>query len=148
VSCLPASCSVLTAGLCLCIAPTNASSTPTATVAQVRSTENHLLKPSFLRTHFKSVLHVFDASETISSAFSQALHNLLHYFVFINNPQVDFKNDFNRGKVNFVPFLTEPNPADVLSESPGIPEFPSWIILPLSITATVILVAYGKKRER
>lgn len=66
----------------------------------------------------------------------------------INQTIYDSKNDLNLGKVNFIPFLTEPNPAAMPSESPEIPEFPSWIILPLFIIATMMLIAYGKKRKR
>jgi len=44
----------------------------------------------------------------------------------------DFKYDFYLGKVNFVPFLTEPNPV--------IPEFQSWVFLSLLLTATLLVI--------
>jgi parallel beta-helix repeat protein len=55
----------------------------------------------------------------------------------------DFKYDFNLGKVTFVPFLTEPNP-----EAMPIPEFPSWIILPLLLTATLVIIIYRNRLTR
>jgi hypothetical protein len=89
----------------------------------------------------------------------------------INQSIYDFKNDFNLGIVNFVPFLTEPNPQTMpnpsLSPSPpptaspippqspnptptpnstsSIPEFPSWLILPLLAMASAFLVNLKKK---
>jgi hypothetical protein len=91
----------------------------------------------------------------------------------INESIHDFKNDFNLGIVNFVPFLTAPNPQampnpniDVspLSPSPTqspnqtpsvtptstVPEFPSWIILSLTTIMTLIaavIVRRTKARE-
>jgi hypothetical protein len=67
----------------------------------------------------------------------------------INQTIYDFKNDFTLGKVDFVPFLTEPNPA-APAVPPAIPEFPSWTILPL-LTIVMIgttLLIYFKKRVR
>lgn len=70
----------------------------------------------------------------------------------------DFKYDLNLGTVSFVPFLTSQNPqAPSTSYSiplpsptpPVIPEFPSWIILPL-LTIVMIgtsLLFYFKKRN-
>jgi len=55
----------------------------------------------------------------------------------INQTIFDFKNDFNLGKVNFIPFLSEPNPEEM---STPIPEFPSWIILPLLLTVTLLII--------
>jgi hypothetical protein len=54
----------------------------------------------------------------------------------------DYKYDFNLGKVSFVPFLTEPNPEAMPTE---IPEFPSWIVLPLFLAATLAVVVVRKK---
>jgi len=53
----------------------------------------------------------------------------------INQSIYDSKNDYKLGTVNFVPFLTEPNP-----EAIPIPEFPSWIILLLFITTTLLII--------
>jgi parallel beta-helix repeat protein len=55
----------------------------------------------------------------------------------INQTIFDFKNDFNLGTVNFIPFLSEPNPEEM---STPIPEFPSWIILPLLLTVTLLII--------
>jgi hypothetical protein len=60
----------------------------------------------------------------------------------INQSIYDFKNDFYLGTVNFVPFLTEPNPEEM---STPIPEFQSWIILPLLITATLLIIICKQK---
>lgn len=69
----------------------------------------------------------------------------------------DFKYDINLGTVNFVPFLTEPNsqaPSTSFSITmpappplPLIPEFPSWMILPFLIIAT-LLAALVSRRKR
>jgi len=58
----------------------------------------------------------------------------------INQTIFDFKNDFNLGTVIFVPFLTEPN-----LEAMPIPEFPSWIILPLFLIATLAVTIFRKR---
>ena len=55
----------------------------------------------------------------------------------INQTIYDFKYDFNSGTVNFVPFLTETNPE--------IPEFPSWIILPLFLIASLAVMILRKR---
>ena len=60
----------------------------------------------------------------------------------INQSIYDFKKDFYLGTVNFTPFLTEPNPEEM---STPIPEFPSWRILPLLITATLLIVICKQK---
>ncbi|PVX23001.1 MAG: hypothetical protein CW691_11840 [Candidatus Bathyarchaeum sp.] len=60
----------------------------------------------------------------------------------INISMRDYKYDFNLGKVSFTPFLTEPNPQ---ATSDTVPEFPSWIILPLFLVATVAVVSVRKK---
>ena len=49
----------------------------------------------------------------------------------INQTIYDFKYDFNVGKVNFVPFLTELNP--------NIPEFPSWSLLFVMLVAVIVI---------
>ena len=58
----------------------------------------------------------------------------------INQSIRDFNDDFNLGTVSFVPFLTEPN-----TEAIPIPEFSSWIILPLLLIATLLIIL-GKQR--
>jgi hypothetical protein len=60
----------------------------------------------------------------------------------INLTIYDSKYSFDLGKVNFVPFLTEPNSEALPSE---IPEFPSWILLPLFLVATFGVVAFRKR---
>jgi len=62
----------------------------------------------------------------------------------INMTIYDYKYEFDLGIVNFVPFLTEPNP----EATSTIPEFPSWIILPLFVTATFAVIIYRKKLYR
>ena len=54
----------------------------------------------------------------------------------------DYKYDLGLSKVNFTPFLTEPNPE---ATSDPIPEFPSWILLPLFLAATFAVVAVRQK---
>jgi hypothetical protein len=52
----------------------------------------------------------------------------------------DYYDDFYLGKVNFTPFLTEPTPEAMSTELPDLPEFPSWIILPLCLLSTIVAV--------
>lgn len=54
----------------------------------------------------------------------------------------DYKYDFGLGTVSFVPFLTEPNPE---ATSDPIPEFPSIILLPLFLTATLAVTIIRKR---
>ena len=61
----------------------------------------------------------------------------------INQTMHDVKNDYHLGKIDFVPFLTEPNP-----EAIPIPEFPSWIILPLLLIATLLITIFRQKLTR
>jgi parallel beta-helix repeat protein len=66
----------------------------------------------------------------------------------ISNSIYDNKEDSSLGTVNFVPFLTEPNPEVSPTSTLGIPEFPSWIILPIFMIATLLIpVVYFKKRK-
>jgi hypothetical protein len=95
----------------------------------------------------------------------------------INQTIFDFKDNFNLGTVNFVPFLTAPNaqapslptptPTPSLSPSPSltatpigssalssspsptptIPEFPTWIILPLFAVAILLSTVIIRKKE-
>jgi parallel beta-helix repeat protein len=60
----------------------------------------------------------------------------------INQTIFDFKNDFNLGRVTFVPFLTEPN-----SATPVIPDTYSILIMPLLIIATLVGVLFHKKKH-
>jgi hypothetical protein len=57
----------------------------------------------------------------------------------------DFKYDFNLGTVDFVPFLTEPNPEAMPTSNLVIPEFPSLIILSLFLIVTLVAVFCSKK---
>jgi hypothetical protein len=64
----------------------------------------------------------------------------------ISNSIYDSKDDPSLGTVNFVPFLTAPNPN---AQTPSVPEFPSLIILPV-LTVVMIgtsLLVYFKKRN-
>ena len=75
----------------------------------------------------------------------------------INQTIYDFKNDFNLGKVNFVPILSAPNsqaptyppsPTQTPNPTPVIPEFPlaaTALVLILSLTITTAILA--KKRK-
>jgi len=54
----------------------------------------------------------------------------------------DYKYDFDLGRVDFVPFLTEPNPEEM---STPIPEFPSWLLVPLFLMATFAVVVVRKR---
>jgi hypothetical protein len=95
----------------------------------------------------------------------------------INQTIFDFKDNFNLGTVNFVPFLTAPNaqapslptptPTPSLSPSPSptatpigssalssspsptitIPEFPTWIILPLFVVTILLSTVIIRKKE-
>lgn len=72
----------------------------------------------------------------------------------INQTIYDFKNDFNLGIVDFVPFLTEPNPeAPKVSEpkpEPQQPDQQTTILIAASVTAVVVclgLVIYLIKRK-
>jgi hypothetical protein len=69
----------------------------------------------------------------------------------INQTIHDYKNNSNLGTVNFTLFLTAPNPQAMSNPnaliptlpptpSPSIPEFPSWVVLSLLITATLLTV--------
>ena len=54
----------------------------------------------------------------------------------------DYKYDFDVGTVNFVPFLTEPNPEEM---STPIPEFPSWLLVPLFLVSTFAVIVVRKR---
>ncbi|MCW4016884.1 MAG: right-handed parallel beta-helix repeat-containing protein [Candidatus Bathyarchaeota archaeon] len=64
----------------------------------------------------------------------------------INQTIYDYKYTFNTGHVGFTPFLIEPHPETLsilthdFSSNPVIPEFPSWIILPLFLIATILII--------
>ncbi len=60
----------------------------------------------------------------------------------INQTIFDFKNDFNLGTITFIPFLTEPVPEEMATP---IPEFPSWVVLPLLLMATFVAVFFKKR---
>ncbi len=60
----------------------------------------------------------------------------------INQTIYDFKNDFNLGRVTFVPFLTEPN-----SAAPTVPDTYSILIMPLLMIATLVGVLFNKKKH-
>ncbi len=55
----------------------------------------------------------------------------------INQTIYDYKNDFTLGTVTFDPFLTEPNPEEMATP---IPEFPSWLLLPLFLVVTFAVI--------
>jgi hypothetical protein len=58
----------------------------------------------------------------------------------INQTIYDSKYDSNLGTVTFIPFLTEQNPE--------IPEFSSWLLLPLFFVATIVVVVVRRKLIR
>jgi hypothetical protein len=60
----------------------------------------------------------------------------------INQTMFDFKKDYNLGTITFIPFLTEPVPEE---NATPIPEFPSWAVLPLLLTATAVAVFFKKR---
>ncbi len=63
----------------------------------------------------------------------------------INQTIYDFKYDFNLGTVNFIPFLTEPNPEEM---STPIPEFPSWTpMLIVLIIALAVVFIYRRRLQ-
>jgi hypothetical protein len=79
----------------------------------------------------------------------------------INQTIYDFKNDFNLGTVNFVPFLTVPNPqatpnpnasipTPTATPTPTVPEFPLLAILPLCVflVSVAVLFRYRKTRNQ
>jgi hypothetical protein len=57
----------------------------------------------------------------------------------------DYKYDFSLGKVSFIPFLTEPNPEATPRANPEIPEFPSWMFLPLFLVVAFVVALYRKR---
>jgi hypothetical protein len=65
----------------------------------------------------------------------------------------DSKYSFDVGTVSFSPFLTEPNPEANLTLAPpepsvpyeAIPEFSSWILFPLFLVSTLVVVFCGKR---
>lgn len=77
----------------------------------------------------------------------------------INQTIHDFKNDFNLGVVNFIPFLTAPNPQTSSSFSvntlpttsssatPTVPEYSMVIIIILIMLLTLVLSLLGWKRQ-
>ena len=64
----------------------------------------------------------------------------------INQTIYDYKYTFTTGHVDFTPFLDEPHPETAsistrdFSTNPVIPEFPSWIVLPLFLIATILII--------
>lgn len=60
----------------------------------------------------------------------------------INLTIYDSKYDFDLGIIDFVPFLTESN-TEATSEL--IPEFPSWLLLPLFLVATFVVIAVRRR---
>ncbi len=78
-------------------------------------------------------------------------------------------NEYTVSNVNYTPFLTSPNlqaplipaniaypspssstasPSPTLTPSPSVPEFPTWIILPLALIATLPIFAYFKRVKK
>jgi hypothetical protein len=66
----------------------------------------------------------------------------------INQSIYDYKKDFYLGTVNFTPFLTEPNPEAEPNSTYIIPEFQSWIILPLLLTSTLLIMLCRRKLSK
>jgi hypothetical protein len=63
----------------------------------------------------------------------------------INQTIYDYKNDFYLANLNFVPFLTEPNPEAPSTQITIIPEFPSWLLIPLFLVATFAVIVFRKR---
>lgn len=84
----------------------------------------------------------------------------------INQTFFDFTNDFNLGTVIFTPFLTEPYPKiepvstpeppaeepepptqdpEPSEQDPDIPEFSSWIVLPILFSFALLVKVYKKR---
>lgn len=61
----------------------------------------------------------------------------------INQSIRDFKNDFNLGAVNFIPFLNGENP-----NAPVIPEFPTWIFASSLMVMTLTIAVLSRKRKK
>jgi parallel beta-helix repeat protein len=59
----------------------------------------------------------------------------------------DSKYAFDVGTVTFTPFLTEPNSETEPLYTPDVPEFPTWIILPL-VLALLLVVLFFRKKTR
>ncbi|MEJ2244444.1 MAG: hypothetical protein P8X87_07990, partial [Candidatus Bathyarchaeota archaeon] len=60
----------------------------------------------------------------------------------INMTIHDYKFEFDLGRVNFCPFLTEPNPEATFA----IPEFPSWTPLLVALVAVLfVAVVYSNR---
>ena len=80
----------------------------------------------------------------------------------ISNSIYDYNQDFNLGQVTYTPFLTTPNsqapnpntpiptPVPTLTPSPSptstVPEFPTWIILPLFAVIMLLSIVFARKR--
>jgi hypothetical protein len=60
----------------------------------------------------------------------------------IANSIYDYYQDFNLGKVNYTPFLAEPNP-----QTPIIPEFPTIVLLTLLLVATMLASVCLQKKK-
>lgn len=79
----------------------------------------------------------------------------------INQTIYDFKDNFNLGSVNFVPFLAEPNsqaapdpnaptptPISSTSPTPTVPEFPTIVILPLLFSVFFVAAALSHRKKQ
>lgn len=79
----------------------------------------------------------------------------------INQTIYDFKDNFNLGSVNFVPFLAEPNsqaapdpnaptptPISSTSPTPTVPEFPTIVILPLLFLVLFVAAALSHRKKQ
>ncbi|MCW4034735.1 MAG: right-handed parallel beta-helix repeat-containing protein [Candidatus Bathyarchaeota archaeon] len=60
----------------------------------------------------------------------------------------DYYEDFYLGKVNFTPLLTEPNPQSPSLQDVVVPEFPSWILVPMFLLATLAVASLRTKTTR
>ncbi len=102
---------------------------PTATIAY-----NNIVNYTQNSVYLSSVLSDVDATNNWwGTTDTQAINLTIR----------DFKYDFDLGKVNFVPLLTEPNP-EAPSKNLEIPEFESWIVLPMFLVATFVMVVARK----
>jgi hypothetical protein len=94
--------------------------------------------------------NIYDNSYNLNSTVSNSIDATNNWWgttdiKSINQTINDVTLDFTGCTVIFIPFLTEPNLEAAPLENTEIPEFPSWIVLPLFITATFVVIVVRRK---